>query len=311
MALRDLDRRAAFCLTKLANLVLLAAVPGIGLAIVGCGGSSEAPPASSEVADDSASTDADMSDAAMMSSSDMSDPSMNSSMDVSSMESSMLETAVTHETSSEFADTSLGHGEGEPGSEAEMLATGTTSTEPGDTDTAMSAQIAAAEAAANPSSTLPSDPGTDAAMSAQMAAANNQPGIGSESGEIGQEGTDAGPDGENGGGAQEPPADSPDYPAFKVVMGLMQGNHEGLKDFIATTGRGLTEKIRSGSLTAEEKDDLKKTFVQPQLVGAPRTIRGSRTVILNSGGQVITLVSKKQGTSWKVSSISIKAASKR
>ena len=94
-------------------------------------------------------------------------------------------------------------------------------------------------------------------------------------------------------------------------MVLMQGNHEGLKDFISTTGRGLTEKIRGGSLTIAEKDDLKKTFAQPQLVGTPRTIRGSRTVLLNSGGQVITLVSKKQGASWKVSSISIKAASKR
>ena len=94
-------------------------------------------------------------------------------------------------------------------------------------------------------------------------------------------------------------------------MGLMQGKHEGLKEFVSTTGRGLTEKIRSGSLTTVEKDDLKKTFAQPKLVGTPRTIRGSRTVTLNSGSQVITLVSKKQGSDWKVSSISIKAAKKR
>jgi hypothetical protein len=94
-------------------------------------------------------------------------------------------------------------------------------------------------------------------------------------------------------------------------MGLMEGKHDGLKDHVATRGRGLIEKIRGGSLTSAEKDDLKKTFAQPQLVGTPRTIRGSRTVTLNSAGQVITLVSKKQGTEWKVSSISIKAATNR
>jgi hypothetical protein len=315
MALRNHDRRAAFCLTTLADLVLLVAVPGIGLAIAGCGGSSEAPAASSETAGELGSTDSGMSDATMMSSPEMGDPTMNSTMDASSMESSMVGSSITNETGSEFGDTSLGHGEGEPGSEAEMLTTGTTSTEPSSADAAMSAQMAAAETAANPSSNEPSEPGTDAAMSAQMAAAEaaatGQPGIGNESGEIGPEAAGPGPNGEGGGAAQEPPVDSPDYPAFKVVMGLMQGNHEGLKDFISTTGRGLTEKIRGGSLTIAEKDDLKKTFAQPQLVGTPRTIRGSRTVLLNSGGQVITLVSKKQGASWKVSSISIKAASKR
>ncbi len=315
MALRNHDRRAAFCLTTLADLVLLVAVPGIGLAIVGCGGSSEATPAASESASESGSTDAGTSDATMMSSAEMGDTTMNSSMDATSMESSMAESSIANETSSEFGDTSLGHGEGEPGSEAEMLTTGTTSTEPSSADAAMSAQLAATESAVNPSSSAPSDPSTDPAMSAQMAAAeaaaNGQPGIGTEIGEPGSEAAGSGPNGEGGGKAQEPPLDSPDYPAFKVVMGLMQGNHEGLKDFIATTSRGLTEKIRNGSLTTAEKDDLKKTFAQPQLVGTPRTIRGSRTVLLNSGGQAITLVSKKQGASWKVSSISIKAASKR
>jgi hypothetical protein len=94
-------------------------------------------------------------------------------------------------------------------------------------------------------------------------------------------------------------------------MGLMKGEHDGLKEFVATRGRGLIEKIRSGSLTTAEKADLKTTFAQPQLVGKPRTIRGSRTVTLNSAGQVISLVSKKQGSAWKVSSISIRPAKKR
>lgn len=308
MALENSDSRVAHCLTALAHRVLLFGVVGVGLATAGCGGSSETAPAASESASGSDSAMSDqslMTDESMMRSEEMNDPSMDSSM-----EQSMADQAMTEGTDPAFGDTSLGHGEGEPGSEAEMLLASNSASDPNVDEAAMTAQMEADEAAANTTS----DPsGNEAAMAAQMAAdetaANGQPG--SESGEFGPEAGGTGPSGEGGGGAQEPPADSPDYPAFKIVMGLMQGKHEGLKEFVSTTGRGLIEKIRSGSLTTEEKDDLKKTFAQPQLVGTPRTIRGSRTVTLNSDGQVITLVSKKQGSDWKVSSISIKAASKR
>jgi hypothetical protein len=324
MAFRSLNRCVALNMAAFAHRVLLIGCVGIGFAVAGCGGSSETPQATSESSSEDASTDMAMNDEAMMGgSSEMEDPSMQGSMD----------SAMAQEPGEQFADaglgdTSVGHGEegGEFGSggalgpgtdeaamEAEMAAAETSANgEPGGDDANIEAQMAAAEAAANSADESGSDP---AEMAAEMAAAasNGEFGPGSEGGEFGEgPGDPGGPNGGGGGAkAQEPPADSPDYPAFKVVMGLMEGKHDGLKEHVSTRGRGLIEKIRGGSLTKEEKDDLKKTFAQPQLVGTPRTIRGSRTVTLNSAGQVITLVSKKQGSAWKVSSISIRAAKKR
>lgn len=312
MALRSLNRCFALSMTAFVHRVLLIGCFGIGFAVAGCGGSSETPQTTSESSSEDASTDMAMSDEAMMGgSSEMNDPSMQGSMD-SEME---MEEEMAHEAGEEFADagfgdTSLGHGEegGGPDSEGEIAGEG--ATDPATDDAIMEAQMAAADAAENSAGKPGSDP---AEMAAEMAeaAASGEFGPGGESGEFGDSPEGLGPNGGGGAKAQEPPADSPDYPAFKVVMGLMEGKHDGLKEHVSTRGRGLIEKIRGGSLTTAEKDDLKKTFAQPQLAGTPRTIRGSRTVTLNSAGQIITLVSKKQGSAWKVSSISIRAAKKR
>lgn len=322
MAFRSLNHCVALRMTAFAHRILLIGCVGIGFAVAGCGGSSETSQTTSDASSEDASADMAMSDETMMGGSpEMNDPSMRESMD----------SAMAQESGEQFADaglgdTSVGHGEegGEFGSEGEgsadlgadeaameaaMAAAETSANgEPGADEANIEAQMAAAEAAANSAGEPGSDP---AEMEAEMAAgaANREFGPGGESGEFGEGPGGPGPNG--GGQAQEPPADSPDYPAFKVVMGLMQGKHDGLKEHVATRGRGLIEKIRGGSLTKEEKDDLKKTFAQPQLVGTPRTIRGSRTVTLNSAGKVITLVSKKQGSAWKVSSISIRTAKKR
>lgn len=230
----------------------------------------------------------------------------------------MAEAMAANGEAGEFGDTSAGHGEDGADSAAMAAAMaangeagkfGDTSAGHGEegVDAAEMTEQMAAEMAARGAGT----PGDESAISVEMAANGGFPG--SAEGEFGPGSEGAGPGGPNGGGGQakEPPADSPDYPAFKLVLGLMQGKHDGLKDYVSTRGRGLIEKIRGGSLTTEEKNDLKKTFAQPQLVGIPRTIRGSRTVTLNSAGQIITLVSKKQGSAWKVSSISIRAAKRR
>ena len=268
---------------------------------------------------DPAMMDSSMSDPAMTGAG-MDDPSMSDSMEESMDDPEGLGLA---DMSLEDEENPSGDPDGDTSGlsaemEAQMAATeeaANSSSQLGGDDAAMSAEMAASESGEIALSDPSSDP---AAMSAEMdaSAGNGGFGPGSEAGEIGdgEIGDGPGGPGSNGAGgskAQEPPADSPDYPAYKVVMGLMQGKHDGLKGHVSTRGRGLIEKIRSGSLTAKEKDDLKKTFAQPQLVGTPRTIRGSRSVILNSAGQVITLVSKKQGSAWKVSSISIKAAKKR
>jgi hypothetical protein len=344
MTNRYLDGRVVFCMAEFIQRVTLAGFICCGIVIAGCGGSSETPTTTDSSggagSSNAASMDSGMSDPAMMNSgmgdpamagsgmgdpamagSGTSDPAMQASM-TTSMEQSMASQAGTG-----FGDTSLGHAEsstGNPGGDlattsaqmATLMTAPDAATNPsspsGIDDATRAAAMATASAPGNASSDPSSDP---AAISAEMAAAggaNGGPGLGSSGASVpGQIGPgDPGQSGA-GGQAQEPPADSPDYPAFKVVMGLMQGKHEGLKDFMSATGRGLIEKIRGGSLTTAEIDDLKKSFTQPQLVGAPRTIRGSRTVTLSSGGEVITLVSKKQGSDWKVSSITIRAARKR
>ena len=319
MALTNRDGRCLFRPTALMHRVLLFGVIATGLFVTGCGGSGETPETSSDSASETDSAEASMPDPGMMSSPEMTDPTMDPSMDESM--------AMAMAGGEEFGDTSAGHGEdgleSESGSldseRAAMMAAGSESdpalsgADPG-LETERAEMLASAEAAAG-NSTDPNE--TNAEMAAEMAVAQagglSAPGSPEDSEGFGPgDPSDPGRAGGGGGGkAQEPPADSPDYPAFKIVMGLMEGKHDGLKDHVSTRGRGLIEKIRTGSLTKAEKDDLKTTFAQPQLAGTPRTIRGSRSLILNSGGQVITMVSKKQGSAWKVSTISIRAAKKR
>ncbi|MGZ0162636.1 MAG: hypothetical protein ACKVII_01885 [Planctomycetales bacterium] len=332
MALRNFDSRVALCMTAFTRRVLLVGFVGIGLAVAGCGGGGDASSETTQTTSDSSTSaapadmamnDATMNDSAMMGAgTEMNGPSTQDAM--------MAEMNGAGGSGEEFGDTgigdtALGHAEEGGGasdpttSDALMAAqmearAGETATasDPSLVDATAQAQMAAAAAGAGTDPA--SDPSLgDSTQAAQMAAvaggANGEFGAGTESGGFGPDSNGAGSNG--GGAAKEPPADSPDYPAFKIVMGLMQGKHDGLKEFVSTRSRGLTEKIRSGSLTKTEIDDLKKTFAQPQLVGTPRTIRGSRTVTLNSAGQVISLVSKKQGSDWKVSSISIRAAKKR
>jgi len=327
MALRNFDSRFALCMTAFTRRVLLVGFVGIGLAIAGCGGggdaSSETPQATSDSAESTQSPDMAMNDPAM------NDPAMmggGAEMDDPSTEDAMMaEMNGAGGSGEEFGDTGIGDtasGHAEEGGDAsdpttddalmaaqmEAEAAGTEgASDPSLTDATAAAQMAAAGAGTDPADDPTLGDSTQAAQMAAAGGANGEFGEGTESGDFGPDSN-----GSNGGGAaKEPPADSPDYPAFKIVMGLMQGKHDGLKEFVSTRGRGLTEKIRSGSLTKTEIDDLKKAFAQPQLVGTPRTIRGSRTVTLNSAGQVISLVSKKQGSDWKVSSISIRAAKKR
>jgi hypothetical protein len=324
MIIRNLDGRVVFCMGEFIQRVTLAGFVCCGLVVTGCGGSGETPTATADSSDGASSADAASMDQAAMDSSmsdpavtgdGMNDPSMQASTS-DSMEESMDESMDDQEGDA-FGDTSLGDGEAPSGdldgdlslASAEMEAAEAGS-QTGDDDAAISPEMAASESGEIGLSDPNSDP---AAMSAEMdeSAGNVGFGPGSEAGEFGEGPGGPGSNGAGGSKAQEPSADSADYPAYKVVMGLMQGKHDGLKGHVSTRGRGLIEKIRSGSFTTKEKEDLKKTFAQPQLVGKPRTIRGSRSVILNSAGQIITLVSKKQGSAWKVSSISIRAAKKR
>jgi hypothetical protein len=308
------------CATGFAHRVLQLGIVGCGLLITGCGGSSETSQVSSEPAGSAGSTDVAMADPSMsesmMRSSEMSDSTMDQSMEHGSPEASgdMTQTAGDTASVSDISDSER----------AAMTATSDPESDPAlsSSQASSDAERAAMFASTDPAASTATDPGAETAArsEAMLAGESGSPGAGNagadaeraafaaDAGESSADGS-AGRDG--AGSAPEPPADSPDYPAFKVVMGLMQGNDESLKEFVSTTGRGLIEKIRSGSLTTDEKDDLKKTFAQPKLVGQPRTINGSRTVTLNSGDQVISIVSKKQGADWKVSSITIKAARKR
>jgi len=113
--------------------------------------------------------------------------------------------------------------------------------------------------------------------------------------------------GAGGGGAgAEPPADSPEFPAYKVVVGLKDGKYEGLNEFVSQRGRGILEKVRLGRLSDDEKKELKETFAEPQLAAPPRNASGGRQINLRSGSQLITILVKREGDDWKVSELSIR-----
>lgn len=333
MAIDMLDRRTVSHDSSFGRLFMLLGVLGCAFMISGCGSSSSTPQETSNSAGGTESADPATADATMSA-----EMSTDSTMDPSTMNQADMQQSMEHGAAEPFEDTTLaaddtstevGFSETDAAStttdpatdpnevamrEAELADSASTDTlDPAaGTVDPNEAAMRAADAAGTATDTAvaasnPNEAAMLAAGTVDPAAATDPSSFGAEG-----EGTDPSANGNGGAGqAQEPPADSPDYPAFKVVMGLMQGKHDGLKEFVSTTGRGIIEKIRSGSLTKAEKDDLKKTFAQPQLVGQPRTIRGSRTVNLNSGGQLISIVSKKQGSDWKVSSITIRDARKR
>lgn len=316
---------------------------GCGLLVGGCGGSSDAPQTSSSSGSSDEPAVAAMSDPAMADPA-MADPAMASAGMSSSMPGLETDPAITESSTdpslstipdpaAEIGDTASSTGTdpaltagsfestssgvdpatlsstgstsnisapglttSDPTTDPALLAPGTTtpafgSTIPGSTPSPDSTDASAIS--------TPTTSGDPAATGAAEAATPGDPVLGG--------GAEAG----GGAKAQEPPADSPDYPAFKVVMGLMQGKYDDLDKLVDSKGRGLIEKIRSGSLSPTEKDDLKKTFKEPQLAGQPRTVGGSRTVTLRGNGQLITIVSKKQGANWKVSGITIREDKKR
>lgn len=331
MAIEKLDRRTVSRDSSFGRLFMLPSVLGCAFIISGCGDSSSTPQETSDTSGGSDSAEVATADTTMSA-----DMSSDSTMDPSTMNQADMQQSMEHGADESFADTTLaaddtstdvGFSETDPAStttdpatdpnalamrEAELANSAT-----GDTlDPATAGTVDPNEAAmrAAETSTDPAIATSNPNEAAMLAAGTVDPAAATDPSSFGTEGEGTAPSANGNGGAgqaQEPPADSPDYAAFKVVMGLMQGKHDGLKEYVSTTGRGLIEKIRTGSLTTAEKDDLKKTFAQPQLVGQPRTIRGSRTVNLNSGGQLISVVSKKQGSDWKVSSITIRAAKRR
>jgi hypothetical protein len=121
-----------------------------------------------------------------------------------------------------------------------------------------------------------------------------------------------GPEGAGGGGAsQAPPADSPVFPAYQLVMGLMQGKYEDMNKYVSARAKGQLQKIGAGKLSEGEKAELKKTFAQPQLAGKPRNTRVGHQIVLKSDGKTITILAKKEGKDWKVAEMSIREASRR
>lgn len=332
MAFRKSDRRTDSSASCFDRQIVLLGIVALGLMVTGCGGTSGTSEDSASSAGGAESADA-APDETMMAA----EMSAESTMDPATSNPANMQQSMEHGAAESFEDPALAAGEttsetdfsgtadsAVPGDssvdpnevamrEAELASSTTDTLDPASTETTdpnEAAMLAAEAAGSTDTAAATSDP-NEAAM---LAATTTDTAAGTEPSSFGAEGQGTDPSLNGSGGAaqaQEPPADSPDYPAFKVVMGLMQGKHDGLKEFVSTTGRGLIEKIRSGSLTTTEKDELKKTFAQPQLVGQPRTIRGSRTVNLNSGGQLISIVSKKQGSNWKVSSITIREPKRR
>jgi hypothetical protein len=91
----------------------------------------------------------------------------------------------------------------------------------------------------------------------------------------------------------------------------MQGKYDDMSKYVSTRARGQLQKIGAGKLSEGEKTDLKKTFAQPQLAGQPRNARGGHQIVLKSEGKTITILTKKEGTDWKVAELSIREASRR
>jgi hypothetical protein len=124
----------------------------------------------------------------------------------------------------------------------------------------------------------------------------------------------AGGDIRAGGGGnaqpQAPPEDSPAFPAFHLVMGLMNGKPADIGKYVGKRATGDLATIRTGKLSAKRVAELKATFARPTLISQKR-ISGGTQINLRSGEQVINITVKKEGGAFKVSDMKIRKSSSR
>lgn len=122
-----------------------------------------------------------------------------------------------------------------------------------------------------------------------------------------------GGEGGEGGGRRQPQAPkegSPQYPAYHLVLGLMEGKAEGLAKHIGKRVTGTLASIKSGKLSEKEATELKATFAKPELIGSRRVGTGTQ-LSLRSGEKVIQLIIRKEGEAFKVTEMKILKGSKR
>ena len=115
-----------------------------------------------------------------------------------------------------------------------------------------------------------------------------------------------------GGNAQPqaPPENSPAFPAFHLVMGLMNGKPADIGKYVGKRATGDLATIRTGKLSAKRVAELKATFARPTLISQKR-ISGGTQINLRSGEQVINITVKKEGGAFKVSDMKIRKSSSR
>ena len=109
-----------------------------------------------------------------------------------------------------------------------------------------------------------------------------------------------------GAGAQAPPADSAEFPAFKLVVAAMAGEWNGLGEFISVKAAGPLKELRTNTMTDTKKDELKKEFAQLQPLSS-KAVSGGKQLTFKSGSTIITMVVKKENGAFRVSELTRRA----
>ena len=112
--------------------------------------------------------------------------------------------------------------------------------------------------------------------------------------------------GAGGGGAQAPAPDSAEFPAFKMVTGIVAGEWDGIGEFISAKATGQLKDLRAKAMSDAKKDELKKELAQLQLLSS-KTVSGGKTLTFKSGSTIISMSVKKENGAFKVTEMTRRA----
>lgn len=91
------------------------------------------------------------------------------------------------------------------------------------------------------------------------------------------------------------------------MLKLGKGEQKGLSDFISDSAKGTLKSIKEGKLGEEELNKLKGQLGRVKLAGKPRKGRTSASIsLVNDKNQKIRFKAKKEGSTFRVTSMEIK-----
>lgn len=113
-----------------------------------------------------------------------------------------------------------------------------------------------------------------------------------------------------GGGVPTFKEGTAEYAVQKVCLQVAAGNITGMESVIMESAKGLAAKFRSGDVTTEEIEKLKKQFTNVKLISSKSTGGGRQITLMNEDREPIVFLASKEDEVFRVKEVTIKPAAR-